>query len=124
MKSIFIGDKSTSLEKWAKQGNLDVDMVRCILKSIEEPDETPYLLERITKDFRKVSRRSRSEIRSALLRVQIDCSINSNADPIKISKQLFIAQVLEKLLFGSNLLMGDEILVEERPVRKKGKKGK
>lgn len=118
---IITGSKTLSVEKWAKAAGMQPDMARAIDRSIREPEETPYLLEKIVASFSDLKRRGKDEVRNALLRVQIYCAINSDSDPIKVSKQLFIAEVLEKLLFGSNLLMMEEI---EEPVKqaKKGKK--
>lgn len=118
MESILIGDRGVSLEKWASKNKMDVKFARALSKAVEEPEETTFLLEYINGGFSKL-KGGKKEIRNALLRIQIHCSLNSNSDPIKVSKQLFVAQILEKLLFGSNLLLGEEIEIEEKPVRRK-----
>ena len=121
--SVLTGERKMSLEKWAKKHSLSSDFAKALSRSIEDPEETPYLLERLRNGFSKLKGKSKQEVRNALLRVQIHCSIHGNSDPIQISKQLFISQVLERLFFGSNLLLREEeILEEEAPVRKKAKR--
>jgi hypothetical protein len=116
--SIITGDRRLSVEKWARKWKINLELASCVAKAVKEPEETPYLLERILKDFKKVTKKNKKEVRNALLRVQIHCSINSDSDPIKVSKQLFVAQILEKLLFGSNMLFGEEIEPEEKSMKK------
>ncbi len=122
MHDVLIGDKRSSLEKWAKKSKVNLDLAKALEMAIKEPEEAPYLLERIIGSFSRLKKGGKKETRNALLRVQIHCSINSSSDPIKVSKQLFVAQILEKLLFGSNLLLGEEIELEEHPARKRRKK--
>lgn len=117
-KSIITGDRRLSIEKWAKRLKIDIGLAGSITKAVVEPEETPYLLEKISRDFSNLTKNSKKEVRNALLRVQMHCSINSDSDPIKVSKQLFVSQILEKLLFGSNILFGEEFEPEEKPVKK------
>lgn len=117
LSSIITGERRLSLEAWAKKHKLGQNIVKVLHDSIEEPDETPYLLDAVTKGFRKLKSAGKKEIRNALIRVQIHCSIHGNSDPIQISKQLYITQTLEKLMFGSNLLM--DIIEEEESEKKK-----
>ncbi len=116
--SIITGDRNSSLEKWAKKCKVNQEFVDSLAMAIEEPEESPYLLEGVIDSFSGLKMASRKEVRNALLRVQIHCSINTNSDPIKVSKQLFVAQILEKLFFGNNLLMSEEMVEEEKPSRK------
>lgn len=116
--SIITGDRRLSIEKWAKKWKIDVEFARSVMKAVKEPEETPYLLDKIMKDFSNVTKKNKREVRNALLRVQLHCSINSDSDPIKVSKQLFVSQILEKLLYGSNIIFGEEIEPEEKPVKK------
>jgi hypothetical protein len=124
MQEVLIGDKHSSLDKWAKKIGADPGFARSLAKSIKEPEEAPYLLERITNAFSNIKKTSKKEVRNALLRVQIHCSLDSNSDPIRVSKQLYMAQVLEKLFFGSNLLLREEEVEEEEKARVKKPKGK
>jgi len=117
--SIFTGDKCVSVEKWARNNKIDPELTKSIVNSVKEPEEAPYLLETIVKSSSKLKWVSKKEIRNGLIRMQVHFSINSDSDHIKAGKQLFIAQVLEKLLFGSNLLLEDEIYLEEKPAKRK-----
>jgi hypothetical protein len=119
--SVITGDRKLSVEKWAKKKGIGGEFAGSLAKSVREPEETSYLLDSIIKSFSDLKSGSKKEVRNSLLRVQIHCSINSDSDPIKVSKQLFVAQVLEKLLFGCNILFGEEIDIEEHPAAKKGK---
>ena len=117
--SIITGERALSVEKWAKKWGMDSGFARSIVKAVMEPEETPYLLESIQKDFSKVSKKNRKEVRNALLRVQLHCSISSDSDPIKVSKQLFVSQILEKFLYGSNSLFCEEGEADEKAPGKK-----
>lgn len=118
--SIITGDRRLSVEKWARKWKIDMGLAVSLKEAVREPEESPYLLEKLKKSFSGLGKSSKREVRNALLRVQLHCSINSEADPIKVSKQLFVSQILEKFLFGSNMLFGEEIEPEEKPVRKRG----
>ena len=122
--SIITGHRGSSLEEWSRKCKVNRDIVNSLAMAIEEPEQSPYLLEGMRDSFSRLNKASRKEIRNALLRVQIHCSINTNSDPIKVSKQLFVAQTLEKLFFGNNLLMSEEPMEEEKPARKGGIKRK
>lgn len=116
---IITGERHLSIDKWAKRNGISPHLASHLVKSLRDPEEMPYLLQRILDECPGLRGRGKKEVRNALLRVQTYCSINTNSDPIKVSKQLFIAQVLEKLLFGCNMLLSDEIEVEEKPARKR-----
>ncbi len=120
LENIFTGQRNLSLVLWIRKHKIDNGFARALYKSLDDPDEVPYLLKPITDGFSGLRKKAREEVRSGLLRVQIHCSIHGNSDPIKLSKQLYISQTLEKLMFGSNLLMDG--IEEEVPVRKIGKK--
>ena len=123
--SIITGDRGTSLEDWSRKCKVNQQFVNSLAMAVDEPEESPYLLEGIINKFSELKKASRKEVRNALLRVQIHCSINTNSDPIKVSKQLFVSQILEKLFFGNNLLMSEEMMEEEKPAKKgaAGRKG-
>jgi hypothetical protein len=120
--SIITGDRKLSVEKWARKSGMNSEFANSLAKAVGEPEETPYMLEKMINSFSKLKKSDKKEVRNALLRVQIYCSINTNSDPIKVGKQLFIAQILEKMWFGSNLLLCEEIELEEHPSKKKGRK--
>ncbi len=116
--SIITGGRNLSVEKWARKWKIEREFADSVTMAVREPEETPYLLEKILEDFTKVTKKSKKEVRNALLRVQLHCSINSDTDPIKVSKQLFVSQILEKLLFGSNILFGEDFEPDEKPAKK------
>jgi hypothetical protein len=121
---ILTGNRKIGVDKWASKNRINPDFAKSLADSLMQPEEMTYLLEKMIEGFFKLGKASRKEVRNALLRVQIYCSINTNTDPIKVSKQHFIAQTLEKLLCGSNVLFMEEIEVDEKPARKATKKRK
>jgi len=112
-EGILTGDKGLKLDAWARKAGISLGLAKSMSMSLAEPEETPYLLKGITSMFSKQKKAAKEEVRNALLRVQIYCAINSNSDPIRVSKQLFISEVIEKILFGSNTLMTEEMTDEE-----------
>jgi hypothetical protein len=106
-RSILTGKTGLAVEKWALGNKLDRGFARSLWDSIDEPDELPYMLEGLVKGFSKLRKGSKEAVRNGLIRVQIHCSIHSNSEPIKVSKQLYVAQVLERLFFGSNKLLSE-----------------
>ncbi len=108
MESIVMtGDRNLTLESWAKKRKVDTAFATSVWEAIDDPDEVPYLMERLLEGFKKHKKAQRDHIRNALMRVQMYCSIQNNSDPIKLSKQLFVTQVLERLFFGSNKLLAE-----------------
>ncbi len=107
-ESVFAGKRGLTVAGWAKSSKVPADFSKSLWESIDDPDELPYLLDAVMKGFNKIRGAAREEIRNALMRVQIHCSIHSDSDPIKLSKQLYVTQALERLLFGSNKLLSDE----------------
>lgn len=104
-EDIITGQKDFGLEAWARKHKMNTVFARSLAKTLDDPDETPYLLNSITDNFEKLKKHCKDELRDALIRVQIYCSIHGNSDPIKLSKQLFVAQTIERLLFGTNILI-------------------
>ncbi len=66
--------------------------------AIEEPERFVFLLESVIKLDPK------SEVRYALLRAQVYLTLNLSSDMEANQKKLYVAKVIEKLLFGRNLL--------------------
>jgi hypothetical protein len=112
--SILTGQRGLSVNSWAAKKKLDPEFAKKLWEAIEEPDEIPYLLEALSTGFSKLNTMGKEEVRNGLVRIQIHGSIHSNSDPIKVSKQLYLSQIVEKVLFGSNKLMG-EGLEDEGP---------
>ena len=117
LENMMTGQRGLSLGMWAKKHRIGNGFVKALYESLEDPDETPYLLDAVTVGFKKFSKSAKNEVRNCLIRVQIHCSIHGNSDPIQISKQLYITQTLEKIMFGSNLLL--DIMEEEEESGKK-----
>ncbi|MDY6985991.1 MAG: hypothetical protein SVE93_06285 [Candidatus Thermoplasmatota archaeon] len=69
-----------------------------LYNAIEEPERFVFLLESIIKLDPK------SEVRYALLRAQVHLTLNLSSDMEANQKKLYVAKVIEKLLFGRNLL--------------------
>ena len=119
MKKLLTGSKRKSLEAWAKLHRLPLGFAKDLLHSINKPSDSVFVMENLIKDFRSLSRKQKEEVRKALIRVQIGCSIDTPHDPVKVKKQLFVSQVIEKLLFGFNLLTTEEESFLEDIAKKK-----
>lgn len=87
-------------------GNKDIDIekvpedVLTIAEAVEDPDKLPYLIEGII----DMEITEKEKFRYVLLRVQIDSHLHMNEDLEKYQKRVFVAQVIEKLLYGDLLL--------------------
>ena len=123
-EGIISGMKELTVECWAKKIGMFPEYACMLHKVLDEPEEAPYLLEGLVDGYEKLPKKAKDELRNCLIRVQIHCSINSSSDPINVSKQLYIAETMEKLLFGNNLLSMEDIEPEEdeRKPRRKGHK--
>ena len=105
LDSIISGDRNISVLNWGNKNRIDTKFSKALKNALNEPDDVPYLIDMIMKEFKKLPKPAKSAVQNALVRVQIYCSIHGNSDPIKLSKQLYISQTLEKLMFGMNLIM-------------------
>ncbi len=108
LENVITGDKKMSLVSWTKKYKIDLKLAQMLLKSVKEPMEFLFNLSRMEKTIKKMKKTSREQLRDALLRIQVWCSINSHSDPLKAEKQLFISQVMEKIFFNNNLLLDEE----------------
>ena len=87
-------------------GKKDVDInnipehLLLIAEAVDQPDQLPYLIERIT----SLKINDKEKFRFALIRIQIDSELHMNEDIQKNQKQLYVAQVIEKLVYGDILL--------------------
>jgi hypothetical protein len=91
LMSIILGKEEYSRSDVTR----DYEMLR---DAIEDPERFVFFLEDIIKLEPK------SEIRHALLRAQVYLTLNLSYDMEANQKKLYIAKVIEKLLFGRNLL--------------------
>ncbi|MCD6383630.1 MAG: hypothetical protein J7L88_04140 [Thermoplasmata archaeon] len=73
-----------------------------LARVFDNPTEFTYLLEDVLK-LKKLKR-----VRYALLRMQVECQLHMNEDMEGYSRWLWIARTIEKALFGSLLLGGEE----------------
>jgi hypothetical protein len=74
--------------------------VLTIAEAVEDPDKLPYIIE----DIINMEITEKEKFRYILLRVQIDSHLHMNEDLEKYQKRVFVAQVIEKLLYGDLLL--------------------
>ncbi|MCL7414543.1 MAG: hypothetical protein M8349_00560 [ANME-2 cluster archaeon] len=87
-------------------GQTDVDTdnfseeILLIAKAIDDPYSLPYLIE----ELNALEIDDEESLRFALLRVQIDSELRMNEDIQKHQRRRFVAQVIEKLLFGEVLI--------------------
>jgi len=108
LENVITGDRKKSIASWAKAKRISPDFAKLMHESLEAPINFLFNMSMMESKFKKLPKKVKDEIRNALLRVQIWCSINSHKDPIMGEKQLFISQVMEKLFFSGNLLSEDE----------------
>jgi hypothetical protein len=69
-----------------------------VLKAIDKPMELPFLLEEIN------SLPSTDSLRLALVRVQVDSELKMHEDLNLYQKRHYVAETIEKLLWGELLL--------------------
>ena len=122
MEKIFIGDKKGNITQWCRKNNVPLALAKDILRVIEMPNDMPFYIERIMDNFKKINKKAKDKLRNALVRVQIECNLTTRSDPIKVSQQYYVVEVLEKLLYGNNLLMREDLEIEEE-IKGKKKKG-
>jgi len=108
LENVITGDKKMSLQVWTKKYRIDAKFSQMLLSSMKEPMEFIFNLSPMENMAEKMKESSREQLRDALLRLQIWCSINCHNDPLLAEKQLFISQVMEKIFFESNLLTDEE----------------
>lgn len=100
-------DKKYSLKTLGLlSGNKEVDIedvpenVLTIAEAVDDPDKLPYLIESI----KSLKIDDMEKFRFVLLRVQIESHLHMNEDLERYMKRLYVAQVIEKLLYGELLL--------------------
>lgn len=90
---LLTGSKSVDIE------NVPEDVLT-IAEAVEDPDNLPYIIE----DIINLKITDKEKFRYVLLRVQIDSHLHMNEDLEKYQKRVFVAQVIEKLLYGDLML--------------------
>lgn len=71
-----------------------------IIEAIDNPNELPFLIEEIS------SLKTTDEMRLALVRVQVNSELKMHEDLNKHQKRLYIAQTIERMLWGELLIDG------------------
>jgi hypothetical protein len=71
-----------------------------LAKAIDDPYSLPYLIE----ELNAIEIKDEEMVRFALVRVQIDSELRMNEDIQMHQRRRFVAQVMEKLLFGEVLI--------------------
>lgn len=83
-----------------------------IANAFENIEIFPYLLESIYKEAMDLDEERLDMLRFALLRIQVYADIHRNEDMEKAQTMKFVAQVLEKLVFGNLMLEKEQISPE------------
>ncbi|MCL7475899.1 MAG: hypothetical protein M8352_07645 [ANME-2 cluster archaeon] len=95
-------------------GQTEVDTVSVseeillLARAIDDPYSLPYLIE----ELNALEITDEELVRFALVRVQIDSELRMNEDIQMHQRRRFVAQVIEKLLFGEVLIEMGAPLVE------------
>lgn len=113
LENVLTGEKQKKIAVWAKENKINPDFADMLYESLKEPMDFIFLMGKMEKVFEKMKDEEKHEIRDALLRIQVWCSINAHHDPIKAEKQLYISQVMEKLFFEGNLLLEDGSSIDD-----------
>jgi len=87
----LVGKESFDRENVGKEYKL-------LAEAIENPNSFIFLLDEVMQIEPK------DEIRHALLRAQIEYLLNLSLDMENNQKRMYISKIIEKLLFGKNLL--------------------
>ncbi|MDD1676608.1 MAG: hypothetical protein LUQ40_02610 [Methanomicrobiales archaeon] len=82
-----------------------------IVSSLENLERFPLLLEKIYRDTVALDENALDQLRFALLRLQVYADIHQYENMEKAQKIKYVAQVLEKVIFGS-LMLEREVLNE------------
>jgi len=107
MVNVVINNKKYSMDTIELlMGQKDVDAgnipahILAIAEAVDNPDSLPYLIESIM----SLEIDDMEKFRYVLVRVQIDSELHMNEDIQRNHKRVFVAQVIEKLLYGGLLL--------------------
>jgi hypothetical protein len=77
---------------------------RDIVSSLDNLEQFPLLLEKIYRDSGALDEAGLDHLRFALLRLQVFADIHQYENMEKAQKIKYVAQVLEKVIFGSLIL--------------------
>jgi phage-related minor tail protein len=80
-----------------------------LAEAIEHPLQLPYLIEQIY----RLDIQDEDAYRFALLRVQIDADLRMSEDIPRYQQQKYIAQVIERIIYGNLMLEDHPPTIEE-----------
>jgi len=86
----------------------DLPVFTPIIRALENLDEFPFLLEPIYRDAMGLAENDIDRLRFALLRLQMYADIHRYEDMEAAQKTKYVAQILERVIFGGLLLEGEE----------------
>lgn len=89
-----------------------LDIYRDIAQCVGDLEEFPLLLEKICRDAVALDDDPLDQLRFALLRLQIYADIHRYQDMEQAQKTKYVAQVLEKVIFGSLMLEPEDLTVD------------
>lgn len=79
-----------------------------IARALENLEEFPFLIEAIYREAMELGDEDLDRIRFALVRLQVYADIHRYENTEETHKMQYVAQVLERVLFGGLLLEGKE----------------
>lgn len=80
--------------------------IQLLARAIDDPYSLPFLIE----ELNSLEIEDEEKFRFALIRVQIDSELRMNEDIQKHQRRRFVAQVIEKMLFGELFVeMGTQV---------------
>ncbi len=86
----------------------DLPVFSPIVAALANLDEFPFLIEEIYREAMALKEDELDKLRFGLLRLQIYADIHRYEDTETTQKMKYVAEVLEKVLFGGLLLEGEE----------------
>ncbi|GAB6285158.1 MAG: hypothetical protein WC406_11325 [Methanoregula sp.] len=80
-----------------------------VIECLQDPQAFPDLLEPVYRDAMKLDDEALDRFRFALLRLQLYADIHRNEDLERAMQIKFVAQVLEKVIFGTLVMEPQEM---------------
>ena len=80
-----------------------------VIECLKSPQAFPDLLEPVYREAMKLDDETLDRFRFALLRLQLYADIHRNEDLEKAMQIKFVAQVLEKVIFGTLVMEHEEL---------------
>ncbi len=79
-----------------------------IVRVLDDPDEFPFLLDAIYREAMEMGDEDLDRLRFGLLRLQIYADLHRYENTEMMHRMQYVAQVLEKVIFGGLLIEGKE----------------